>query len=264
MAISQPHGGSVTQPVEHFDEAGPIGAPAVVLVHGSVVTRKMWLPQLQHLSDSYHVLAPDLPGHGALARLPFTFASAAQSLHTLIEGSAGGRAIVVGASMGGYVAIELAHRFPQSVAGLVLAGASRNLMGAVGLYVQIVGGLMRRGWIKMSAERAAERTRKLFPPALADVAAAQLRAGVYPEPLGAAFAEMAGRDFQLLLADFPGPTLIINGARDTGNRRSADRFARAARQATVVTLLDAGHACSIDRPDAFSQAVRQFAKAVFA
>jgi pimeloyl-ACP methyl ester carboxylesterase len=252
------------QPSDHFDEAGPTGAPAIVLVHGSVVTRKMWLPQLQHLSDTYHVLAPDLPGHGTLAQLPFTFASAVQTLHTLIDRSAGGRAIVVGASMGGYVAIDLAHRFPENVAGLVLAGASRNLMGAVGLYVRVIGGVMQRGWIKMSRERAAERTRRMFPPALADVAEAQLRAGVYPEPLGAAFVEMAGRDFQLLLADYPGPTLIVNGARDAGNRRSADRFARSARQATVVTLLDAGHACSIDRSDAFSQAVRQFAKAVFA
>ena len=252
------------QPIEHVDEAGPAGAPAIVLVHGSVVTRKMWLPQLSHLSDAYHVLAPDLPGHGTLAQMPFTFAGAAETLHTLIDGVTGGRAIVVGASMGGYVAIDFAHRFPQNVAGLVLAGASRNLMGAVGLYVRMVGGLMRLGWIKMSRERAAERTRRLFPPALADVADAQLRAGVYPEPLGAAFVEMAGRDFQLLLADFLGPTLIVNGAGDAGNRRSADRFARAARQATVVTLLDAGHACSLDRPEAFSQAVRQFAKAVFA
>ena len=173
------------QPIEHVDEAGPAGAPAIVLVHGSVVTRKMWLPQLIHLSDAYHVLAPDLPGHGTLAQMPFTFAGAAQTLHTLIDSVAGGQAIVVGASMGGYVAIDFAHRFPQNVAGLVLAGASRNLMGAVGLYVRMVGGLMRRGWIKMSRERAADKTRRLFPPALADVADAQLRAGVYPEPLGA-------------------------------------------------------------------------------
>jgi pimeloyl-ACP methyl ester carboxylesterase len=255
---------SLTVPSDYVDEAGPKTAPAIVLVHGSVVTRKMWLPQLRDLSDTYHVLAPDLPGHGTLAQTPFSFERAARTLNGLIDGAAGGRALVVGASMGGYVAIDFAHRFPHNVAGLVLAGASRNLMGAVGMYVRVVGALMQRGWIKMSRERAVERTRRLFSPALADVADAQLRAGVYPEPLGGAFVEMAGRDFQLLLADYPGPTLIVNGERDTGNRRSAARFARSARQATVITLLEAGHACNLDRPDAFGQAVRQFAEAVFA
>jgi hypothetical protein len=35
----------------HFDASGPVNAPAIVPVHGSVVTRKMWLPQMRGLSD---------------------------------------------------------------------------------------------------------------------------------------------------------------------------------------------------------------------
>jgi pimeloyl-ACP methyl ester carboxylesterase len=123
---------------------------------------------------------------------------------------------------------------------------------------------MRRGWLKQSKERAAQRTRRLFSPALADVADEQIKAGVYPESLGPAFAEMAGRDFQLLLADYPGPTLILNGERDVGPRASAARFARAARRAELATIPDAGHACSLDQPEAFNSAVRAFAGKVFA
>jgi pimeloyl-ACP methyl ester carboxylesterase len=123
---------------------------------------------------------------------------------------------------------------------------------------------MRRGWLKQTRERAEERTRRLFSPALADVADEQIKAGVYPESLGAAFAEMAGRDFQLLLADYPGPTLILNGERDRGPRAGAARFARAACRAEVATIPGAGHACSLDQPDAFNRAVRAFAEKVFA
>jgi pimeloyl-ACP methyl ester carboxylesterase len=247
-----------------FDAAGPTDRPAIVLVHGSVVTRKMWLPQLRGLSDAYRMIAPDLPGHGERAHERFTFAAASGALTELIDGAVGGRALVVGSSLGGYVAIDLAYRSPAQVAGLVISGASRNLMGAVGLYLRIVGGVMRRGWLKQSRERAEKRTRQLFSPALADVAEAQIQAGVYPESLGPAFAEMAGRDFQLLLADYPGPTLILNGERDAGPRAGAARFARAARQAEVATIPGAGHACSLDQPEAFNRAVRAFAEKVFA
>ena len=249
---------------ESVDTAGPADAPAIVLVHGSVVSRKMWLPQVRGLSDAYRVIAPDLPGHGGRADEPFTFAAASQALANLIERDTSGRALVVGASLGGYVAIDLAHRFPDRVSGLVLAGASRNFMGALGLYLRLVGGAMRRGWLKQTRERAEERTRRIFPPALADVADAQIAAGVFPDALGPAFAEMAGRDFQLLLADYPGPTLILNGERDAGPRASASRFARGARQAEVATIPDAGHACNLDQPELFNRAVRAFAARVFA
>ena len=105
------------QQQEPFDRAGPANAPAIVLVHGSVVTRKMWSPQLRGLSDTYQVIAPDLPGHGALAHVPFTFASAADSLADIILKKASGRALVLGLSLGGYVAMELARRSPDLVAG---------------------------------------------------------------------------------------------------------------------------------------------------
>ena len=75
---------------------------------------------------------------------------------------------------------------------------------------------------------------------------------------------MAGRDFQLLLADYPGPTLILNGERDSGPRGSAARFARGARQAEVATIPGAGHAVNLDQPEAFNRAVRAFADKVFA
>jgi pimeloyl-ACP methyl ester carboxylesterase len=249
---------------ESVDTAGPAHAPAIVLVHGSVVSRKMWLPQLRGLSDVYRVIAPDLPGHGGRSDERFTFAAASQVLADLIERETSGRALVVGASLGGYVAIDLAHRFPERVGALVLAGASRNFMGALGLYLRLVGGAMRRGWLTQTRERAEERTRRLFPPSLDEVAEAQITAGVFPDALGPAFAEMAGRDFQLLLADYPGPTLILNGERDAGPRASAPRFARGARQAEVATIPDAGHACNLDQPELFNRAVRAFAARVFA
>jgi pimeloyl-ACP methyl ester carboxylesterase len=241
-----------------FDVAGPTNAPALVLVHGSVVTRKIWLPQLRDLCDHYRVIAPDLPGHGALARVPFSFQAATTTLAEIIRKHAHGRAVLVGLSLGGYVAIELAHRHPDLVAGLVLSGSSANFVGWLGLYLKMVSALMRRGWLSQSRAQAERKTRRLFSPALADVADAQLQAGVYPEPLAAAFAEMAGRDYTIPLATYPGPGLILNGEKDTTSRRGEARFLAAMRHGQLEVVAGAGHACNLDRPEAFNRAVRAF------
>lgn len=242
-----------------FDAAGLVDGPAIVLVHGSVVTRKMWLPQLRGLSDAYRVIAPDLPGHGALADMPFSFEASARELAALIEREVRGKAVVVGLSLGGYAAIEFVGRRPELVSGLVLSGCSRNFRGALGVYLKGISALMRRGWLTQSRATAEAKTRRLFPPELADVADAQLAAGVYPGPLGAAFGEMAGRDVSGRLARFAGPVLILNGEKDSVARKGEQAFAAACRDARIVVLPGAGHACSLHQPAAFNATVREFA-----
>jgi len=252
----------VTDSEVAFDAAGPAGAPAVVLVHGSVVTRKMWLPQLEALSDTYRVLAPDLPGHGARAHLPFSFDASVAMLAEFIRIEAAGRALVAGVSLGGYLAIELAAQHPDLVAGLVLTGCTLNFRGVMGLYLKAVAGLMARGWLKQSYAQAEARTRRMFPPELDDVAEAQLAAGVYPEVLGPSFKGMAGKDFAAMLARYPGPRLILNGERDGTVRRGEAQFLAAMQQGRAQAIPNAGHACNLDQPEAYTLAVREFATAI--
>jgi pimeloyl-ACP methyl ester carboxylesterase len=245
-----------------FDAAGPPDAPPIVLVHGSVVTRKMWLPQLRGLAAEYRVLAPDLPGHGGRAHSPFTFAAAVRVVAEFISEHADGRALVAGMSLGGYVAIELAAAHPQLVTGLVLSGCSVNFTGVLGAYLKVVSALMRRGWLTQNRAKAEQKVRRLFPPSLADVAEAQLQAGVYPNALGPSFAEMAGRDFAALLSRYPGPSLILNGERDRTSRKGEKPFVAAQRDGRVAVVPGAGHACSIDQPESYNQALREFAQSI--
>jgi pimeloyl-ACP methyl ester carboxylesterase len=245
-----------------FDVTGKTDAPGIVLVHGAVVTRKIWLRQLRGLSDTYLVIAPDLPGHGALAEEPFTFDAALTRLADIIEREAHGRALVVGLSLGGYIAMELAHHHPELVAGLVLSGCSFNFRGLAGWYIKVVSLILRRGWVKPTRPQMEKRIMRVFPPDLADVAEAQLRAGVYPEPVGPAYGEIAGKDFRPSMAAFPRPVLILNGEKDWFPRLGAATFEAASRVVRVQTVSGAGHACNLDQPEKFNQAVRNFAQSI--
>ena len=241
------------------DLAGPPGAPAIVLVHGSVVSRKIWGPQLPALSASYRVIAPDLPGHGDLANVPFSFDAAIEVLRGVIDRHARGRAFVVGLSLGGYIAIEFAARHPERVEGLVIAGATVNFTGVLGWYLKAVSALMRRGWLTPKRATMERKTRALFPQALAADRDAQMAAGVFPGALAPAFTEMAGRDFAAILAKYPGPTLLLNGARDTRAAKGAAAFATRAPRAKVAVIENAGHASNLDQPERFTAAVAEFA-----
>ncbi|TCC57734.1 alpha/beta hydrolase [Kribbella pittospori] len=73
-----------------YREAGPVDAPAIVLLHGYPASSYMFRNLIPKLADSYHVIAPDLLGFGlsdapAVAEFPYTFDALADVVHGLLE-----------------------------------------------------------------------------------------------------------------------------------------------------------------------------------
>jgi pimeloyl-ACP methyl ester carboxylesterase len=250
----------VTEPVRRaYDVAGPAGAPALVLVHGTRLTRAAWSPQVAALADRFRVIAPDLPGHGALADVPFTLEAAADQLARVIDEAAGGRAIVVGHSLGGYVAMELAARSPERVAGLVLAGASREPIGIWTLPYRWLALLLRIGNRRGFDRVNAWFFRWRFGPAVADEL---VRGGFWPAGGAAALRALMGRRFIPRLRDYPGPTLILNGDLDVLFRLGERAFVDAARDGRRAVIRRATHLVNLDQPAAFNEELARFADGV--
>ena len=105
----------------HYRVKGNIHGLAVLLVHGFTETRQMWKHVYRALPD-YHYLIPDLLGHGksGLTGDILTMEEQAQMLRDLMDFQGIDKAVLIGHSMGGYIATAFAEMFPGRLAGLVL------------------------------------------------------------------------------------------------------------------------------------------------
>lgn len=252
---------SVVERGPDADVAGPAGAPAIVLVHSLGMTRHLWEAQVGPgvLTQDYRVIAPDLPGHGALAGTPFRMETAVQRLAGLIDRAAGGRAVVVGLSLGGYVGIALASRYPQKVAGLVAASCSADPRGILTLSYRLLAWTIRVAGDRWYAALNAWLFRRTLPAAVAET---QIRAGLYFDAVPAVVDDLVGCDVTAWLAAYPGPVLLLNGARDPLFRRHERAFRAACRMARCEVLRGAGHLSNLDEPDAFARQIVAFARSI--
>jgi pimeloyl-ACP methyl ester carboxylesterase len=240
-----------------WEAVGPPGADAIVLVHGTRLTRASWKPQADRLAGEFRVVLPDLPGHGARAAERFTLDGAAESIGQLIDEAAGGRAIVVGLSLGGYVSLVLAARSPERVRGLVLAGASQEPVGGWSIpyrALELVFAHAPRRPLD-ALNRAFFRLR--FPPEIREPIIA---GGFWPDGGAEALAALRGRRFVPVLAAYPGPTLLLNGSLDVVFRLGERRFLAAAQDGRRHVVAGATHLVNLDRPDAVTDAIRAFAR----
>jgi pimeloyl-ACP methyl ester carboxylesterase len=119
---------STHTPTMHLYESGDPAAPAILFLHGSPLSGRMWQPQLETLSE-FHCLAPDLPGHGLSSQMgAMPTDELVDSLARLIRSkSPNGKAHVVGLSYGGVVAQALISGAPKVVERALLSGTSGRL-----------------------------------------------------------------------------------------------------------------------------------------
>lgn len=241
---------------------GPADAPAVVFVHATRLTRALWWPQMRRLSGRYRCVAVDLPGHGTRHGEPFTIEAAARGVIDAIEAAVpSGRAVIVGLSLGGYVAIEAAALAPDRVAGLVLAGCSAEPAGPGSWPFRALAMLLER--VPTDILRALNDAffRLRYPSRIAG----PIMAGGYWFEAGAqALRNLGGRRFLDRLSRLWTPVLVINGALDPVFAPGGDGWAAACRRGRHAPIARAMHLSNLDRPRAFSSLVAAFVDEVSA
>ena len=246
-----------------YDEAGT-GEP-LVLLHSGVCDRRMWEPQWASLSERFRVVRPDLRGFGDTPLPPGRFSFVADTLE-LLDHLGVQRASVVGSSLGGRVALELATSAPDRVERLVLlCSAFKGLeptADAVAfeeaeetlLEVGDLDGFVELNVATWLGPEADEATRGLVRVMQRRAAEVQLAAEQGPE-------QPEVESLEVDPATIAAPALVVSGGKDMDHFQAvAAHLGETMANARRVHLDWAGHMPSLERPEPVTALISDFCR----
>jgi len=250
-------------------------APAVVLLHAFPLDKRLWDDVVDPIAEAgWDVVVPDLPGFGE-SRLPDEFDDEpslvvhARAVLAVLDRVGVSNAVVVGLSLGGYVAMELVRQDPDRIAGIALvdtkatadADEARQNRLRVAEQVESSGSTeaLARAMLPNLLGATTHATR---PDVVERVRGWILEA----DPAGVAFAQrsMAVRPDSLAdLASLAVPGLVLWGDEDTlSPRPEQDAMVDAMRDARFVEIPGCGHLSAVEAPEATAAALIEFLRDV--
>jgi pimeloyl-ACP methyl ester carboxylesterase len=248
-----------------FDDMG--SGPAVCLIHGFPLDRRMWWPQVQALvSAGYRVITPDLRGFGDsdAPEGPYTMELFADDLVALLESLGVERSVVGGMSMGGYVLFNMLERYPEHIAAACFIVTRSGADDEAGKEKRSA---MARDLLKLGPGVAAEifgkilfaaETANIRPELLAEVHGWMME----KDPLGLAGGLLAMRerkDCTPLLSGFRLPSLVIGAGHDQAiPLDNAVTLAGGLPRHKLCVIPGAGHLANLEQPKAFNECLIDF------
>ena len=251
------NGGSI-----YYWLSGPRDAPLVTLTHGAGLGHRMFDAQVAALTGEYRVLTWDVRGYDRSQPMgrKFSIGSCAADLLALVEAAGCEQAVVVGESMGSYVAQEYVYRTPNRARALVSIGAT--------------GITQYHAWIDRFTLGMTPRFIRLMPYEMVKRITAE-GSGISDfaehycyEALG----KIRQRDMARMMAAIPRglhhepayvipvPTLLTHGMQDNIVRipAYAPGWAAAQPNAELAAIPKAGHNVNQDNPEAFNRVLLDF------
>jgi 4,5:9,10-diseco-3-hydroxy-5,9,17-trioxoandrosta-1(10),2-diene-4-oate hydrolase len=252
--------------------------PPIVFIHGLSGSWPNWLEQLPVFAANHRVISFDLPGfgHSPMPREQISISGYARLVDGLLDTLGVDAAAVVGNSMGGFIAAELAISVPQRVERLVLISAAglstygnRGALRAVPVFRRLERRITAyAAWTASKSETVARRRRLreatlglvvAHPSRLGAALAAEQVRGAGKPGFVDAFEANLNYDFRERLPEIACPTLIVWGDSDRViTVRDAELYEQLIPDSRKVIFKDTGHLTMLERPDAFNALLTDF------
>jgi len=244
----------------HYEVTG--SGPNLLLLHGLGSSAEDWEYQRDACAMHHRVVACDLRGHGRSERPdgPYSIAGFATDVAALVDALAIERIHVVGISMGGMVALQLAADRPDLIDRLVIVNSAGEVVPSglqwlavfQRLAITRVFGLPRMGRVV---------ARKLFPSEaqreLRETFASRFGRNDKHAYLNSVHA-IVGWSVRERLSAIDAPTLWVSGDRDYTPVSVKEPFVAEMPDAQLRVVSDSGHATPMDQPGVFNDMVLDF------
>ncbi|HEX9695481.1 MAG TPA: alpha/beta fold hydrolase [Actinomycetota bacterium] len=238
--------------------------PAVVLLHGLLMDRSLWDPNVEALRDAYRVVTVEAPGHGDSDPVPVgvTFDDCAADVWALLDGIGVRSAVFGGQSMGGWTSIRCALSRPAATRGLILADTSAGPEDPekVAQYEAFLQVALTDG---ISEDLAGILLMLLFSEPFAATPAAdawrkKLQGGDPPRFEAIARAVFDRPSIQDRLGEISAPAVVIHGTEDLSIPMERAEELAAALNAPLHRIEGAGHASPHEKPAEVTPIIRAF------
>jgi 3-oxoadipate enol-lactonase len=246
-----------------FDDIGS-GLP-VVFLHAFPLNRTMWDPQVTALVSECRCIPIDLRGFGdSAAAPPFSMDRYADDTITVLDTLQIGRAVIVGLSLGGYVAFSIWRRHRDRVRAFVLADtrAAADTIESVARRRELIELAETQGSTAIANIQIAGlvgKTTRDKRPDIYDSVHRLIAQAPVDGIVGALEAMIARPDSTPTLATIDVPTLIIAGSEDVATPPKDARALHAAIAGSRLEILhQAGHLSNLERPAAFNTVITEF------
>jgi 3-oxoadipate enol-lactonase len=252
----------------HYHEEGE-GLP-LVFIHAFALNQTMWQEQVAALKNQYRCITLDLRGfgHSDVVEGTTLMSQMASDVHELMKALEIDKAVLVGLSMGGYVALSFYRYFPEVVRALVLADTRSTADAEEARANRLLSAekAVREG----AAAIADETTPKLLGdttintnPGLVKLVHS-IQAANSPDGIAAAQRGMAVRaDSTELLPQIDCPVLIIVGREDKLTPvAEAEVMHKGISNSQLRVIEKSGHLSNMETPDEFNKALAEFLKSL--
>lgn len=240
--------------------------PPVILLHPFPANHAFWLPVAEELSPRFHVILPDLRGHGDsdAGEGPGTMEKHAADLARVMDDAEIGRAPIIGVSIGGYVIFEFWRTYRSRVVALGLCNTKAPADNAEGraARLQAANDVLERGteafFHSMIPRLLGKSTRENRPDLVDD--ALRMMDKMSPQDVAQVQRGMAERpDSVETLKTINVPTLVVTGDEDPMTGISeASLLHEHIPQSELRVIPRAGHYSPWEQPREFSKLLRQF------